>query len=267
MGQGVRGRSWLSFAVVIVSLVALLTSCSAASGNARDAQDVVLRLLRITSMSSYTADIDGFARAAVESRTTAELIGIDTVAGSGAPRADAIGTLTFRVVLPKDRNPPPFAPPQKDSDLGPYCFEVVFDHYGMRGDFGSGEGVTQVTCPPDASPIKPSPTEVVADNARRAAHEVLAGLPTSGLPTADEIARQVTVLLQPSPDGASLVDVTAVVDGTDVGVATGDADNCVLVARKNGQVIDVYPPSVYLKTGELGCRPSTALVDDLRPPH
>jgi len=177
--------------------------------------------------------------------------------------------LTFQVDSPKDTNPPRFAPPDSEGDEGPYCFAVVFDHWGMQGEFGTADGVTRIECPPNASPITPPPSNlpVVADNARAAAHEVLEGLPASGLPSSNEIAGQVSALLHAVVGGAPTAEVTAVVDGTDVGVAMGSADDCVLVARRNGAVIDVHPPSISLQPGELGCGPYTALSDDVNPPH
>ncbi|WP_407342259.1 hypothetical protein [Pengzhenrongella phosphoraccumulans] len=227
----------------------------------------MVRLLTNVAMASYTADIDGFARAAVASSSGVQVIDIRR---ADAGKGDVVGTLTFRVDSPAKSNSSDFELPESESDQGPYCFEVVFDHWGKQGDFGTADGVTHIQCPSDASPVVPPPSDlpVVAENAREAAHEVLAGLPVSGLPSADEIADQVTALLRDGVvGGAPVADVSAVVEGTDVGIATGSADDCVLVARKSDAIIDVYPPSVYLQPGELGCGPDTALSDDLRPPH
>ena len=245
-----------------------LAGCGVLLGSGeKDAEDFVVRLLRTTAMNSYTADIDDFARAAVNASGPVQLIGI----GRADPdEMEVLGTLTFMVLLPEDKNPPPFAPSESERDRGPYCYEVVFDQYGAHGEFGTADGMTHIDCPEDAAPLTPPASDlpVVADNAREAAHEVLAGLPASGLPSTDEIADQVTALLDDAPvGGPPVAEVSVAIDGADVGVAMGGADDCVLVARRNGEVVDVHAPSVYLQVGELGCRPYTALSDDLRPPH
>ncbi|QTE30870.1 hypothetical protein [Pengzhenrongella sicca] len=264
------GRRRAASAVLGATLIAGLTGCGAAptlGAGGTEAQDSVVRLLTTTAMASYTADIDGFARSAVASSSGVQLIDIGR---AGAGEGDVVGTLTLRVDSPAQSNSSDFGLPESESDQGPYCFEVVFDHWGKQGEFGTAEGVTHIECPPDASPITPPPSDlpVVAENAREAAHEVLAGLPASGLPSADEIASKVAALLRDGEvGGPPVAEVSAVVEGADVGIATGGADDCVLVARKGDAIIDVYPPSVYLQPGELGCGPYTALSDDLRPPH
>lgn len=233
----------------------------------RMAREQVLRLLATTRMSSRAEDIDEFARRAV-ARGGPELVGVSGPRGlDGA----VLGRLTFRVTLPQvdPSTLSKFSLEPRTRDVGPYCFDVAFDHWGKRGERGTAQGVTLVRCPPDAPPVTPPPSDdpVVAPNAREAAWSVLSALPPAGTPSAQDVEADVTALLQEPEDGsAPLAGVDVAVEGSDVGIATGLGDDCVLVARVDGTVVDVHPPRVYLQPGELGCGGYTALAD-LRPPH
>lgn len=250
-------------------LVAGLTACGsgapgvADSPQAQAAQARVTKLVRAVDMGPNRKDINAFARAAAKSGASDSiaLIGIEEAAA--AKLIDTFGSLTFMVTVEGQA----YAQASR-----PYCFRVAFNYYGKVGEWGTSDGVVPEQCPKDAAPVTPPPDEtirpVVAGNAREVAHEVLSRLPASGLPSSDGIAAQVASLLSP-PDGDGTVTAppTATVQGSDVGIAMGGPDDCVLVSRVNGVVGDVYPPRVSLQPGELGCTPSTALATDLQPPH
>jgi len=233
----------------------------------RTAQDLLIELLNTRAMKSYTDELEDFARAA------AGRAGIDVVRveeREWSEYTDTFGWLTFSVSLGDPMGTQDSGWRSEAWDPGPYCFRVPFDHYGKHGEFGTADGVRLVECPEDAGPVELPPDEVVAaaGNAREAAHAVLDTLPASGLPSEEEIADQVAALLDPpEADHIRTAPPSVAVDGTDVGVAMGGVDDCVLVKRANGVVTDVYAPRVYLQPGELGCTPWTALEEDLRPPH
>jgi len=260
-------------------LLALLGGCATGSGGGDadgtdQAREVLLELLRTPAMSSYTRDLDGFARAASAhagvgatrpgSPTDVELIGITADAAE-----DHLGTLTFAVRLPApvDDGEMDLGVPDPP-DPGPYCFDVEFDHHGKVGEWGAADGTSPVDCPPTPSPVTPPPSTdpVVAANAREAATAVLRRLPAGGVPSAEQIAAQVTAELAPADGPAPLAAVTAAVDGADVGIATGGPDDCVLVARVDGEVRDVVVAPVQLQPGESGCTATTALHPP-DPPH
>jgi hypothetical protein len=229
----------------------------------QDAQARVANLVRNADLGPRGKDINVFARAAAKlgASDSIALIGIEEA--DEAKLVDTFGWLTFLVTVDSGAHA---------QAGGPYCFCVAFNCYGKVDEWGTSDGVMPEQCPKDAAPVAPQPDEtikpVVAVNAREVAHEVLARLPASGLPSSDEIAAQVASLLSP-PDGDHTVTAppAAVVEGSNAGIAMGGPDDCVLVSRVNGGVGDVYPPRVSLQPGELGCTPSTALTTDLRPPH
>lgn len=226
----------------------------------QEALEAVMELVR-GPLNAYHPELRAFAEAAQAHGAT--LVGY---VDDPDPEDDVLGTLAFRVVLP-EREDDAWAPAQPDR-AEPHCFEVTLDRWGAVGRWDTTDAVRMVRCPADAAVVTPPPDErpVAAPGAREAAHEVLAGLPEDP-PGADAVAAAVTRLLGPPAGSRPHARVTAWVDGRDVGVATGDADDCVLVARIDGEVVDVYPPDVYLQPGELGCTAATALTEDLRPPH
>lgn len=228
----------------------------------RTAQDLVIALTRQTAMASYSQDIGVFARAADAAASGLTVIRVDDDGG--------FGHLTFAATLddPVDtQDTAPFALPDSAWDPGPYCFRVTFDQYGKVGEFGTADGIALVDCPADLRAVEPPPRTdpIVPPDARDVARAVLAEAPDVR-PGADGLAAQIVALLPAELDGRPVAEATVTVDGTDIGVALGSADDCVLVARIDGAVTDVYPPPIYLEPGELGCTASTALAD-LRPPH
>lgn len=253
-----------------VTLGAGLTGCSGSSVDTRaeqTAQEQVIGLLNTVAMNSRRDEIEDFARAAEGRATT--VVAVEPA--EAEEYTDVFGWLTFRVLLddPRYTETGGFLP-APEWDPGPYCFRVAFDSYGKHGEFGTADGVRLVECPAGSAPVDLLADEVtaVAANAREAAHEVLDGLPATGLPAEDDIAAHVGALLDPpDAENVTLAAPSAAVDGSDVGIAMGGPDDCVLVARVDGEVIDVYAPRVYLQPGELGCGPWTALAEDLRPPH
>ncbi|WP_136517595.1 hypothetical protein [Cellulomonas telluris] len=261
-----RARRTLPVAAAVLALVACAPSLTPGELQARD---VVLDLLATTRMSSHTESIDGFARAAVGTPSGTTLVGIEPA--EGFERGDVLlGTLTFAVTLPEPADAPKFSIGEPDEvDRGPHCFAVRFDRWGKVGEWGEPDGVDRVDCPPGVVEVTPPPSDVpvAAEDARDAAWQVLEELPAGGTPDADDVAERITALLAPvEPGGPPLADVDVEVEGADVGVATGGPDDCVLVARVGGTVVDVHVAPVQLQPGELGCRPSTALAMPA-PPH
>ena len=238
--------------VALVAAAGVLAACSdSLSQDEKDARDVVVDFMRTTRMASYHPDMTDFVRAAGGGPTL--------VAWSDETSGDSIGTLTFAVTLPE---PPPanqmFAP-QRETDLGPHCFRVEMDAHGKVGEFGTTEGIRSVDCPEPLVAVTPPTSDrpVVAGNTRDAVWRVLADLPSS--PDPDEVADRITDLLEPPDEGRVLAEVQVTVDGTDVGVAVGGPDDCVLVARQDGTVADVHVARVQLQPGEVGCTAGTAL--------
>lgn len=254
----------------LAGILAVLGACAPGFDEEGAAQNLVVGLLGQRAMTSYTQDIDAFARAADAAADPGiVLIGIDRTGTS-----DVLGHLTFAVV--------PHAPtgttqddgwfirtPEGDWDPGPYCFRVAFGAYGPTGEFGTMDGIDRLDCPDDTTRLTPPPSTepAVAEGSREAAQQILAALPAAGTLVEDDIAAQIDALLPVEVEGRPAAQARVLVEGSDVGVAMGGQDDCVLVARISGTVTDIYPPGIYLEVGELGCRPGTALTRDLRPPH
>lgn len=185
---------------------------------------------------------------------------LDTEVHWGQP----IGRVTLAVTVADSTGSDRFFDAAKPQDPGPHCIEVTFQHWGVLG-------TRQVRCPADgvvAVPVPASKRPHIARNAEEAVWSVLSDLPAGPPPSQEEVADAVTELLEPHTNGVTpLAEVTVAVEDGVIAVATGDDDDCVLVARgADGQVRDVSVPSIYLKEGELGCRARTAFAD-LRPPH
>ncbi|WP_149203842.1 hypothetical protein [Actinotalea subterranea] len=259
----------LAASAVLLAGLALTACTSVNTDEERAAQDLVLGLLNRTAMSSYTQDINGFARAA----DGADGSGTRLIAIDASTDGDVLGRLTFAVSLDDAMYTQGtggfFQPSADDWDPGPYCFRVTFDAYGKIGEFGTADGVDMVPCPDDTTAITPPPSTdpLLAPESRDAAHSILTALPTTQEPDTDAIAAQINALLPAEVDGRPAFQATVALDGSDIGVALGFGSDCVLVARLDGAVTDVYPPDIYLQPGELGCGPDTALIRDLRPPH
>ncbi|WP_440709043.1 hypothetical protein [Herbiconiux sp. YIM B11900] len=222
-------------------------------------------------------DIQGYARAAVAEVSvdadTIELIGIDEQQSLDV--AEPFGSLELRV--PAGAAEAASGTPGDSAELpDAYCFRVVFDYYGKVGEWATTDGVESIDCPADAVPVTPEPDEtityVVAVNARESAREVLLAAIQSGrLPSESDVVAEIGQLLeQPEDEFERAAPPRVLIDDAErIGVAMGDADDCVLVKSENGRVLDVRPAPVLLQPGELGCSPSTALADpeSLRPPH
>jgi len=251
------------------AVVVGLAGCSGGVGTAGEhkAQEGLVALLNTVAMNSFSGSIEDFARIG-DRRAGIDVVGVEE--RESAEYTDTFGWLTFRVSAGDPPETGGLIAADSDWDPGPYCFRVPFDHYGKHGEFGTADGVRPVGCPEGAEAVELPPAESVevAGNASDAVHEVLEALPVSGLPSEDEIAAQVAALLdEPDAEHVTTAPPSAVVDGSDVGIAMGGPDDCVLVKRVDGVVTDVHAPWVYLQPGELGCTAWTALAEDLSPPH
>lgn len=204
-------------------------------------------------------DIDEVARQAVAEG--ADLVGIERI--DAAELIDPFGALTTRSV-------------GLDGEV--YCFRIEYDFYGRHRDdgrsvYGTTTGVQDAACDASTASVTPPPDTseivVLAANAEAAATEVLLALPEDP-GEADAIAAAIAAGLD-APTGEREVAAapSAVVEGSDVGVAMGRAEDCVLVKRQAGVVTRVLVPAVLLQPGEYGCSAQTALLpaESLRPPH
>lgn len=222
-------------------------------------------------------DIQGYARAAVAevslTADTMQLIGIDERQSLDVSKP--FGSLDLQVPV---EAADAASGAQGDDAEAPtdFCFRVVFDYYGKVGEWATTDGVETIDCPAGAVPVTPEPDEtiqyVVAANARESAREVLLAAIQSGrLPSESDVVAEIADLLEKPEDEFERAAPPRVLidDAERIGVAMGDADECVLVKSENGRVLDVRPAPVLLQPGELGCSPSTALADPetLRPPH
>lgn len=228
-------------------------------------------------------DIQGYARAAVAEVSVnadgIELIGIDEQQpideGQSLDVSKPFGSLDLRV--PADA-PHAASGAQGGDALTPqaFCFRVVFDYYGKVGEWATTDGVESIDCPADAVAVTPEPDEtvkyLVAVNARASAREVLLAAIESGrLPSESDVVTEISDLLeQPESESERAALPRVLIDDSErIGVAMGDAHNCVLLKTEKGRVLDVRPAPELLQSGELGCSPSTALADpeSLRSPH
>jgi hypothetical protein len=261
-------------AMVLVSFLALasLAGCATltAQGAAEDrARRSVLDIVQ--SLTTKRPNIDDFARA-IDAQFSVTIVDIEEY--PDAAHGDAFGRLTFFV---------PDQPIQSgfggaSEDHGPFCFAVEFSYFGYEGDRRYGDGVDAVDCPQNPAPaIVPEDTTVravPAPNAAEAARQVLAAIGTGPVSSevleAGQIAAAIAELLvDPEGEFAVVAQPDVVVHYSAVGVAMGDADDCVLVSWVAGVVTEVSVPAVLLQPGELGCQAGTAIADpdSLRSPH
>lgn len=211
--------------------------------------------------------IDDYARWADADTqdTNVELIGYE--AYERTQQADPIGALRFRATVRLSEYGDPYVA----------CFESEYDFWGVHteqfGDWHDDEAVARdIPCPPDAARVPP-PVDtrtvfVVPEGAEELVVEVLANAPAAA--SAPEIeAELVERMPQPTGEREAPFAPLVVVDDGDIGVAMGDADDCLLVKRTGDGVEVLYVPSILLQPGELGCSPDTALrpAEQLRPPH
>ena len=263
-------RSRVVPALLVLAMVfgvggcATLTSSGAAEERAR-----LTVLQMVQSLTTKRPDIDDFARAIdVQFARQLALTIVQIEEYPDAAHGDAFGKLTFLVAdSPVQGGFGGTGVPQ-----GPFCFDVEFSYFGYEGDRARGNGVDGVDCPADTgSAVTPDETllAVLAPNSAEAARQVLTE--QGGGSVSSETLKAAISQLLVAPDGefetAAQPDV--IVLDSKIGVALGDAEDCVLVSWVEGVVTDVSAPSVMLQPGELGCRASTAIADpdQLGPPH
>lgn len=257
-------RTRLAAAAALAATV-VLTGCASPTDLGEEvASDAVQGLLAPAVFHSYAPDVVEFAEHVQGATQDTGIVMFAVEEGDAAARDDgeAIGWISLGLTVSDTRAPTGYWDSEREQDPGPYCYRVAFDHWGV-------DDIRGTDCPERlvAVPAPPSERPEVATNAEDAVWSVLSALPAD-LPSGSTIAQRVTAALEPHANGVTpLAEVTVEVQDGVVAVATGDDDDCVLVARyADGVVEDVYVPSVYLMPGELGCRASTAFAD-LRPPH
>lgn len=268
--QSLQGRAIVTRgfrALPLLAAVALLAGCAVSLDGSPEASAESAETAARESAAALADgigtdrpdDIDEVAREAVAAG--ADLIAIESLE---APVLIApFGALTTRIT---------------GADGEAYCFRIEYGYYGRHSDdgetvLGTTTGVEDVECDASTPGVAPPPDtrEIVvpAPNAEEAATEVLAGLPEDPGP-ADAIVAAITERLA-APTGVREVAAppTAVVRGSDVGVAMGRAEDCVLVKREDGVVTRVVVAPVRLQPGELGCSAETALLpaESLGSPH
>ena len=251
--------------MIVTALVAVaaLGGCSSEESRGRDAARSVVETLleRSGTEGEEIADIAEDVAAAARG-TDIVMVGVEhreSDGGYGSP----IGSITLGLTVAEVVVHDDWQETTEKRDPGPHCFEVTFHRRGVLDTKG-------VDCPDDglvAVPVPPSRLPRIAPNAHEAVWSVLESMPET-LPSESRVVADVTALLEPHANGVTpLAAVTVAVQDGSVAVATGDRDDCVLVARDpDGVVRDVHVPPVYLLPGELGCEATTAFAD-LRPPH
>lgn len=252
-----------SAAIVGAISVVLLVGCAGpGTEGTREVVHLGVRAIPVTTSD----DMDDFAIAASRVNRGGTLIDVDVV--EGADRGDVIGTLYYQVGVPRAE----FMGAQTGEQLYA-CYSVDFDFWGPRGDFAGYSYLHEYPCPTEG-PIPAIDLEtddgketriVPAPNAADAAVEVLQQLPGEpGDPTL--IGEAIAALFAASGSTSWLPVENAsprvVVDGGDVGVAMGDENECVLVARVGGVTEQKAIAPVKLQAGELGCAPESALASD-----
>lgn len=265
--QSLQGRAIVTRGfrtLPLLAVVALLAGCAVSLDGSPEASDETAARESAAALADGIGadrpdDIDEVAREAVAAG--ADLIAIESLE---APELiDPFGALTTRIT---------------GADGEAYCFRIEYGFYGRHSDdgetvLGTTTGVEDVECGASTPGVAPPPDTreilVPAPNAEAAATEVLAGLPEDPGP-ADALVAAITERLA-APTGVREVAAppTAVVRGSDVGVAMGRAEDCVLVKREDGVVTRVVVAPVRLQPGELGCTAETALLpaESLGSPH
>lgn len=252
-----------SVAIVGAISVILLTGCAGPGTDAtREAVHLGVRAIPVTTSD----DMDDFAIAASRVNRGGTLIDVEVV--EGAERGDVIGVLHYQIAVPRAE----FMGAQTGEQRYA-CYSVDFDFWGPRGDFSHDNYLHEYPCPAEG-PIPAIDLEtdigketriVPASNAADAAIEVLQQLPGEpGDPA--PIGEAIAALFAPSASTSWLPVENApprvVVNGNDVGVAIGDENECVLVARVGGVTEQKAIAPVKLQPGELGCAPESALASD-----
>ncbi|QEO14605.1 hypothetical protein FLP10_09380 [Agromyces intestinalis] len=170
-----------------------------------------------------------------------------------ASRDDPVGALVLasRLTVVSDHDRPPYD----------HCVRVEFDRWGwiegsVRGT-ACPDPLTEIVPPPDLRPIVPDSAEAVA----------IAVLASAADASADELAATIAAQLPPEPDGPPVAEVRVLREGDRVGLAMGDARDCLLVRAEDGAAERVHVQKIQLQPGELGCRPETALLREFPKTH
>lgn len=211
--------------------------------------------------------IEDYARLADEqlARTNrVQVVGFE--AYPDAPVGEPVGRLLFRSFV---------SGTWLGEDEYAACFSSEFDTRGVVDGEARGDRAVarDLDCPADAREIEPpvdtSTVYVVPEGTEAIVIEVLEAAPAEV--SADEILALVSERMpQPSGEFEVAFDPAAVVVDGEIGFAMGSGGDCLLVKRTAAEgVVVVTAPSILLEPGELGCRPTTALLpaEDLRPPH
>ncbi|UOE43298.1 hypothetical protein [Agromyces larvae] len=154
-----------------------------------------------------------------------------------------------------------------DRDRAPYdhCVRVEFDRWGWIEGSVHGtacpDPLTEVAPPPDPRAVVPESAEAVAVAALAAATTTMTDA------SADELAATIAAQLPPDPDGRPVAEVRVLRDGDRVGLAMGDARDCLLVRAEGGVAERIHVQRILLQPGELGCRPETALRTEFPTTH
>jgi hypothetical protein len=136
------------------------------------------------------------------------------------------------------------------------CYRAEFGFYGVVGT------PHRIHCPTDVTPVQipalPSggPHTEIPDGADRVLRAALHQLQAA--PQATQVEAGLLAAL-PVNAHTRPPTVQAAVDGTDIGVSLRSDDDCLLGARKAGDVEVWSPSAVQVQPGELSCDPQTAL--------
>ncbi|MWB99163.1 hypothetical protein [Agromyces seonyuensis] len=152
------------------------------------------------------------------------------------------------------------------------CFRLELDRWGPAAGWDETAAIAADTeCPDELVSVEPEPDVraiiVVPENAEAVATAVLAG---AGEETAAELEQAVAAQLAvPTGEREIAAAVHVEREGERIGLAMGDADDCLLLRAESGTVDRLHLAPEQLQPGELGCASSTALLDDdaLAPPH
>lgn len=250
---------------VLAAAALVVAGCSTPTSRGREtAEASVGSLLDSPTFHGYVDEVVEWAERVEEAAQGTGIVMIDVEEmDTEVPYGTPIGRITVGVTVSDSTGSDRFFDTVEEQDPGPHCVEITFEHWGVVG-------TRPVDCPDGelvAMPVPPSRRPHIAVNAEDAVWSVLSSLPDDP-PSEEHVVAAVTALLEPHANGVTpLAPVTVAFEDGSIAVATGDDDECVLVARgRDGQVRDIHVPSVYLKEGELGCTASTAFAD-LRPPH
>ncbi|MGW0516029.1 hypothetical protein [Crossiella sp. NPDC003009] len=247
--------------VPVVCAVLALAACAQPGDSETDRQADTL-----ATAISYPRQPDaaGFARAALattlgKSESFAVLVARDVPHGVDASERTA--QLVIRIHQPALEPSGVFGRSRPARDV---CYEMNFNYHGIMGK------PQRTACPKDAVPYTPPPLPVhwkVPPDAGERLVALLRGLPSA--PVQEEVlaaVRNEVGVPQADPvDKSPWEGARVVVAGADVGVAVwagrGESTNCVMAARKDGNVRTFGLSWRENRAGEggPGCSPETAL--------